>query len=112
MNNWSLSSLIAKLLLAFSVIAFLASIRAIENPNFRKRLLRDPHYLKQETRITLASAWLSALWWAVMSVFLTLMVLHIRSNGVADLLEPMAGFLLVAWALTTYREYRRRKRSH
>jgi hypothetical protein len=110
-NGWGMSPLIARLLLAFSVIAFLASIRAIGNPEFRNRLLRNPHYLRQGAGITLASAWLSALWWAILSAFLTLIVFHIRSTQLERLLGPMAACLLLAWLLTTYYEYRRRKRS-
>jgi hypothetical protein len=111
MNSLATSPLIARLLLAFSVIAFLASVRAIGNADFRNRLLRDPRFLKQGTKITLASAWLSALWWAVLSAFLTLIVFHIESSRLDSFLEPMAGGLLLAWILTTYYEYRRRKRS-
>jgi hypothetical protein len=111
MNNSGLSPLIAKLLLAFSVIALLASVRAIGNPDFRNRLLRGSRYLKQGTRITLASAVLSALWWAALTVFLTLIVLNIRPNPLENFLRPMAGCLLLAWIFATYYEYRRRKRS-
>jgi hypothetical protein len=112
MNRSGMSPLIARLLLAFSVIAFLASLRAIANPEFRNRLLRGSRYLKQGTGITLAAALFSASWWAVLSVFLTLNVLHIHSNQLENFLRPMAGCLLIAWILTTFYEYRRRKRSN
>jgi|ERR1700689_796627 len=112
MNIPSLSPLIAELLLAFSVIAFLASIRAIGNPEFRSRLLRDSRFLKQGTRITLASAWLSALWWAVLSAFFTLNVLRVHTRRLESFLVPIAGCLILAWIVATYYEYRRRKRSN
>ena len=112
MTSFDLSPLIAKLLLAFSLIAFLASIRAIANTEFRNTLLRNSRYLKEGTRITLASAMLSASWWAVVSIFLTLIVFHIRSAQLRSFLGPMAGCLILAWVFTSYFEYRRRKRSN
>jgi hypothetical protein len=104
-------ALIARLLLAFSVIAFLASVRAIGSSEFSDRLLPHPHYRKHGSKVTLASAWLSALWWAILSIFLGLSVLHIKSNQLENLLRPIAGCLLIAWILTTFYEYRRVKRS-
>ena len=112
MMNTSMSPLIARLLLAFSVIAFLASLRAIANPEFRNRLLRDSRFLKQGAGITLASAILSALWWAILSVFFALNVFHVHSNRLENFLAPMAGGLILAWILATYYEYRRRKRGN
>jgi hypothetical protein len=110
MNGTNLSPVIAELLLAFSVIAFLASIRAIGNPVFRNKLLRDSRHLELGNRITLASAILSALWWAVLSVLLTITVLHVHSSHLKSYLGPMAGCLLLAWIIATYSGYRRRKR--
>lgn len=106
-----MSPLVARLLLAFSVIALLASIRAIRNPEFRYKLLRDPKDLKQGHGTTLASAWLSAVWWGMLTVFLILVVFRIHSTRFESLLLPMAVCLLVAWGLATFFEYRRRKRS-
>jgi hypothetical protein len=103
---------IARLLLAFSFIALLASLRAIANPGFRNRLLRNPMFQEQGARITLASAWLSALCWGVLSVVLSLNVFHMRSTHLKGFLWPMAGCLLLAWLVTSYFEYRRWKRSN
>lgn len=106
-----LLSVIAGLLLVFSVIAFLTSVRAIWNPHFRNKLLRDPLHLKQDSGVTLASAWLSAVCWVVLGAVLTLYLLHIESINLRDFLVPMAVFLVLAWLVLSYFEYRRRKRS-
>jgi hypothetical protein len=111
LHNSSLLPWIARLLLAFSVIAFLASLRAIGNPEFRSRLLRNPVFQEQGTRITLASAWLSASWWGLLSVVLSLNVFHVRLTRLRSFLWPMAAALLLAWLVTSYFEYRRWKRS-
>jgi hypothetical protein len=110
MSSSAVSPFVAKLLLAFSVIAFLASIRAIVNSSFRNKFLRDPRYLRQGTPITLASAVFSALWWAVISVFLTLSVFNIHSNRLENILGPVAACLLLAAIFVTYYEYRKWKR--
>lgn len=111
MHGWNLLPWIARLLLAFSVVAFLASLRAVVNPGFRSRMLRNPSFVEQGARITLASAWLSALWWGMLSVVLTLNVFHIRRTHLRNYLLPMAGCLLLAWLVSSYFEYRRWKRS-
>jgi drug/metabolite transporter (DMT)-like permease len=107
-----MSPVVAKLMLAFSVAAFFASIGAIVNPHFRNLFLRDPRYLKKGTRITVASAWLSALWWAVIAIFLALDVFHIHSDRLENFLGPLAGCLLLTGIFVTYYEYRRWKRSN
>jgi len=112
MNHSSVSPLILKLLLAFSVIAFTARFRAIVNSNFGNKFLRDSRYLREGTKITLAFALVSTLWWGIMSVFLTLNVFHIHSNRLENLLGPLAGCLLLAGIFITYYEYCRWKRSN
>jgi hypothetical protein len=112
MHGWNLLPWIARLLLAFSIIAFLASLRAIVDPDFRSRMLRNPSFMEQGTRITLVSAWLSASWWALLSVVLTLNVFHVRMTHLRNYLLPMAGCLLLAWLVSSYFEYRRWKRSN
>ena len=110
-SSSSLLPWIARLLLAFSVIAFLASVRAIRNPDFRNKLLRDPLHLRQDAGITLASAWLSAVCWVVLCGILTLNVIHVRVIRLRDFLVPMAACLVLAWLALSYFEYRRRKQS-
>src|ERR1700722_15957941 len=94
----------------FSVGFFLASIRALGNPEFRDRFLRNPLYLERGTKITLASALISTSLSAVFVIFLTLNVLHIHSDQLESILGPVGGCLLLAAIFTTYYEYRRWKR--
>ena len=54
-------------------------------------MLRNPGFVEQGTRITLASAWLSALWWALLSVVLTLNLLHVPDDPLTVLFAADGG---------------------